>query len=203
MELLERVPDRGVLVRRVLEFQHCQRQAVEEEHYVGSTGVPVLDHSELVDREPIVVVWRIEVDRARLRSTDLAFGRAVLDRHAVDQQAMHRTVALDQVRALGTREFAEGVFDCVGWQGRIQPDECVSQATGEQHVAVVAPFCGRRAGTDLRTMRDVPADGLQPVDSCVFDDGFRKAGHSKRLKTSYVRARSARQWLSVIKPTSP
>ena len=66
-----------------------QRKAVDEEHHVRPAVVLVLDDRELVDRQPVVVVRIVEVDHPRLRAADGAVLRAVLDRHAVHQQAMH------------------------------------------------------------------------------------------------------------------
>ena len=43
LELLEGGPDRGVLVRRVLQLDHRQRQAVDEQHHIRPAGVLVLD----------------------------------------------------------------------------------------------------------------------------------------------------------------
>jgi len=42
----------------------------------------------LVDGEPIVVLWIVEVDHSRLRPADRAVGGAVLDRHTVYEQAV-------------------------------------------------------------------------------------------------------------------
>ena len=62
LELLKGVPDGGVLVGGVLELDHGQGQAVDEDHHVRPAVVVVLDHRELVDRQPVVVSG---VDRSR------------------------------------------------------------------------------------------------------------------------------------------
>ena len=54
-ELLPGVTEGGVLVRRVLELDDGERQAVDEQHDVGAALVVALDHCELVDGEPVVV----------------------------------------------------------------------------------------------------------------------------------------------------
>ena len=100
LELLEGRPDGGVLVRRVLELDDRQRQAVDEEHDVRPAAVLVLHHGELVDRQPVVGGRVLEVQHPRLGAADRAVGRAVLHRHPVHEQAMHRAVARRQLRTL-------------------------------------------------------------------------------------------------------
>jgi hypothetical protein len=55
LKLLERAGDRGVLVRRVLELDDGERQAVDEEDDVRAPGVLFLARGKLVDRQPVVV----------------------------------------------------------------------------------------------------------------------------------------------------
>ena len=63
LQLVPGVPDRGVLVGGVLEFDHAQRQPVDEHHDVGPAVVLALDHRELVDDQPIVVGRLVEIDQ--------------------------------------------------------------------------------------------------------------------------------------------
>jgi len=60
LELIEGAPDRGVFVRRVLEFDHGERQAIDEQHDVRSARVPVLNDGELVDRQPVIGLQRVK-----------------------------------------------------------------------------------------------------------------------------------------------
>jgi hypothetical protein len=99
LELLVRAPHRRVLVGRVLELDHGQRQAVDEEHHVRAARVLSLGHGELVDGQPVVVVGLVEVDHPRLRPADGAVLAAVLDRDAIDQHPVHGAVALDAATA--------------------------------------------------------------------------------------------------------
>ncbi len=54
LELVVGGPDRRVLVRRALELDDGQGQAVDEDHDVRPAVVLALDHRELVDRHPVV-----------------------------------------------------------------------------------------------------------------------------------------------------
>ena len=97
LKLLPSGPDGGVFVGRVLEFDDAQGQAVEEQYDVGSARVPVPSRrfcdSELVDRQPVVVVRMAEVNGLGLVAPDGAVSSAVLHRHAVDQHPVEGAVA--------------------------------------------------------------------------------------------------------------
>ena len=100
LQLVERRPHGGVLVGRVLELDHGQRQPVDEHDDVGPPGVTVLRDRELIDGRPRVGVRLIEVDHACLSAADGAVGGAVLDRHTVHQHAVEGPVARFQRRCL-------------------------------------------------------------------------------------------------------
>jgi len=66
-KLVERLPDGGALVCRVLELEDDHRQAVEEDHDIrpavrtrGGPGVEAGDR-ELLDRQPVVGRWVFEI----------------------------------------------------------------------------------------------------------------------------------------------
>jgi hypothetical protein len=142
LELLEGRPDRGILVRRVFELYDRQRQAVDEEHDVRSAAMLVLRHGELVDRQPVVGGRVLEVQHPRLGAADLAVGRAVLHRHPVHQQAMHRTVARRQLRTLGPGKLAEGVVQRCGGKAAVELCERVAQALFQDDLPIVVALCG-------------------------------------------------------------
>jgi hypothetical protein len=137
LELVEGRPDRGVLVGRVLELDHRQREPVHEEHHVRPAGVLPLAHGELVDGKPVVVAGRLEVEYARLRPGDRAVGAAILHRDAVSQHAVHGAIALHQRRRFGPHELAVGVFQRLGRQIRVETDQRLTQAALQHHIAVV------------------------------------------------------------------
>ncbi len=74
---MERVGDRGILIGGVLEFQNRQRQAVDEQHHIGPAIVLPLDHRELIDREPVVRLGRLEVDQPHTVPSNRAIGPLV------------------------------------------------------------------------------------------------------------------------------
>ena len=172
LELLEGAPDRGVLVGGVLELHHRQRQAVHAQHQIGPPRVLVLDDAELVHRQPVVARRVVEVDHPRLGAADVALGIAVLDRHAIDQQAVQGAVAHDELRALGPRQLAEGVVQRLGGQLRVKPRQRVAQALGQDDLGVVVALGRGFAGGDLGTASYLPASAFEPCQRGLFDDGF-------------------------------
>ena len=123
LELLERGPDRRVLVGRVLELDHCERQAVDEEHDVRPPSVRRIDHRELIDCEPVIVRRLREVDHTRLRTRDRSVRAPVLDGDPVHQDPVHRAIALGERRRVNSRQLPVRILDRLGRQPRIEPRE--------------------------------------------------------------------------------
>ena len=175
LQLLERAPDRRVLARRVLQLDHRERQAVDEQHHVGPARVLVLGHAELVDGQPVVRLGLVEVDHAGLRAADPAVAVAVFHGHAVHEQPVRGAVLQDQLGALGAEELAEGIVEGFGRQLRIEPRQRVAQPPFEDDLAVVLPLGVGLARRDLGAVDDLPAHAFQPGERRLFDDGFRDA----------------------------
>jgi hypothetical protein len=181
LQLLKGAPDRGVLCGGVLQFQHRQRQAVHAQHHIRPPRVLVLDHAELVHRQPVIARRIVEGDHPRLRAANAALGVAVLDRHAIHRQAVQRAVANDEVRPFGPRQLAEGVFQRRGGQRRVQPRECIAQALRQDHLAVVVAFGRGLTRSDLGAGPDLPTGTLEPGQCSLLDYGFGEGGHSLGL----------------------
>ena len=81
LELLPSGPDRRVFVRRVLEFNHAQRQTVDEQHDVQSASILVFRDSELIDSQPVIVGGILEIDDTDLCAPNRAVGSLIFDRH--------------------------------------------------------------------------------------------------------------------------
>ncbi|EXI72987.1 MAG: hypothetical protein AW07_02919 [Candidatus Accumulibacter sp. SK-11] len=162
LELLEGAPDRGVLGGGILQFQHGERQAVDEQQHIRPPRVLVLDDAELVHRQPVVACRVVEVDHPCLRATNAAAGVAVLDRHAIDQQAVQRAVAHDGVDAFRPRQLAEGIVQRLGRQCRVEPRERIVQAQPKDDLPVVVALGSGFAGGDPGATANSPADVFKP-----------------------------------------
>jgi hypothetical protein len=195
LELLKGRPHGRVLVGRVLELDHGQRQAVEEQHHVRTPRVLSLRNRELVDGEPVIVGGHVEVDDLCLRPGDRAVLAPVLDRDAIDQHPVHRAVALHERpvcrtgrRRIHARELAVGVFQRLGGKVRIQADERLTQPPLQHDVAIVrvAALGSRFAGGDVGAVEHRVAQRFEPGEGGGFDDGFGEGGrhgasHSARI----------------------
>ena len=94
LKLLPRRPDGGVLVRRVLQLDDAQWQAVDQQRDVRPAGVSVLGDSELVDGQQVVVGGGIvEVHDPDLVAAHPSPRLPILDRHAVDEHPVKGAVA--------------------------------------------------------------------------------------------------------------
>ena len=111
LELLPRLADAGLLVGRVLELDHAERQAVDEQHDIGAAGVLALADGDLVDREEVVGARFVVVEDGGLRAADRAADGTVLDVHALDERAVEGAVARLDRRALRPGQLAVGVVE--------------------------------------------------------------------------------------------
>ncbi len=123
LQLLDSRFDGRILVCRVLQLDDCERQPVNKKDNIRASRVLALGHRELVDRQPIVVLGRVEVDHPRLRASDGPVLATVFDRDAVDEHAVHGAVALDQGGRVDARQLAARVVQGLRGQGRVEARE--------------------------------------------------------------------------------
>ena len=180
LQLMVRAPDGGVLVGRVLELDHGQRQSIDEQHHVRPARVLSVGDRELVDGEPVVVVGSVEVDHLRLRASDGAVGAAILHCHAIHQHAVHGVIPLHERRRVGARQLAEGILQCVGRQIGIMEHQCLTQAGFQHHIAVgrVGALSSGHAHGDVGAMQHGILEARQPGESGLFHDGFGESAHA-------------------------
>ena len=172
LELVEGALDRGVLVAGVLELDHGQGQAVDEDDQVGAAVVLVLDDGELVDGQPVVLLRVCEVDQPDLVAGDRAVRAPVLDIHAIGEHPVEPAVVLDQARRLGPGDLAEGFVEGRLGDVRVKPFQGRSKAIREHDLPEVRTLSRRLAWGDLRPLEDGIAQTLEPVEGGVFDGGF-------------------------------
>ena len=164
LKLLVRGPDRRVFVGRVIQLDDGERQAVHEQHDVGPSFVLVLDDGELVDRQPVVPRWFAEVEHAHLSAADTPLRVDVLHRHPGDEHPMEVAVSGLQCRAGRPGQSAQGVFERIVGQVRIEPGQGGSQPGCQNHLAVIGAFRRRCVRRDVGAVEDRPVERRQPVD---------------------------------------
>ncbi len=177
-ELVERPFEGGVFVAGVLHLDHGQRQAIEEQHDVGAAIVFVLDHRELVHRQPVVGLDVVEIDQTGSVAADAAVLPRHLDRHARDQVAVQAAVLLDEGGSLRLPHLAEHLLQRRGGQVRVEAGERLAEPAGQQHLVVAAPLRRRAFRAHVRPMNHGIAQSGEPCESRVFDIRFGKTAHS-------------------------
>ncbi len=152
LELLERLLRRGGLVGRVLELDHDQRNAVDEQHDVRPAVVFALDDGVLIDREPVVAVGVREVDEPRLVVNDAAVS-VVLNVDAVGEHPVEVAVALDQARRVDAGHLPEGFVKSVSRDLPVDGRQGASETIGQQHLTVRGTLSGGLTGGDIGPMQ--------------------------------------------------
>jgi hypothetical protein len=103
--------DGGLFVRRVLELEQPDREAVDEDHEVRPALPSVLLDGELVDGEPVVGIWIVKVDDPRLRIANRAAAIAVLDVDPLDQKLMKALVVEDEIGRIVNGNFPQRIAE--------------------------------------------------------------------------------------------
>ncbi len=121
--MVEGRPDRGVFIGGVLELDHRQRQAVDEDDHIrAAVDLAVLVRSldrVLVDYQPVVVFWILEIHHPGAPADQAPVLGFVFHLDAVHQQAMKGMVVEQQRGLVGAGELAEGFVQRLLRQGRV------------------------------------------------------------------------------------
>jgi hypothetical protein len=172
LELLVGVGQRRVLIPRVLELDHHQRQAVHHDDHVGAPVVVALDDRELVDRHPVVLLGVVVVDQAQPQRGHLAGAARDLDLDAVAQHAMERAVVLQHGGRLGGQDPAQGLgAGAVGRLG-VEPVERLLEASTQDHVAEAGALRGRLLGRDVRAVDALVAELREVQEGQILEIGL-------------------------------
>ena len=143
LELIPGLPDVGVLVRWVLEFDDAQGEAVQEEDYVRPPGGLVLPDSDLVDGQPVVVGWVFEVDDGRGFAARRPVGSPDRDGYSPGEGVVEGPVPGFQGRSNRVDELAETGFQRRRWEVRVEVEEGVPEAFLQHHLCEVGAFGAR------------------------------------------------------------
>ena len=163
LELLVGVPDRGLLVGGVLQFNDGQRETVEENDYVGPAVVPGLDDRELIHRQPVICLHGAEIHQPHLVAFDRAVGPGILHVHAIAQHFVKRTVGLLERRSAHAQNFSERLLLGIGRYARVEPGNRLAQSPHQHHVAKSLPLRRRFAGREMRPMTERIAQLSEPL----------------------------------------
>ena len=153
LELRERLPDVGVFVRRIFQFNDAQRQAVDENHHVRAAVVLAFDHRELVHHQPVVIFHVGKINQPDNFRADAAILAAAFDGDAVHQHPMKGAVAGNEGRMLRDGDFTKGFVQRLGGQLGIQLSQRGAQPFRQKRLAKTGSLGGGFAGRDDLAMQ--------------------------------------------------
>ena len=190
LELIEGGVQGRLLVPGVLEFDHHQRQAVDEQHHIGAPLNSVLDHRELGDCQPVVGVRVGEVHQAHPVAPDGAILCVELHPDPLDHELVQAAVLLDQRGRLARDYLHQGIVAGFGRNLRVEPLDGGPQAPQQQHVGIRLALGRAAVRADLGVAGAGVAQPLQLLQQGVLDVGLGDVGHSGGLAGAGVRDRS-------------
>lgn len=177
-DLVERVFDGRLLVVRILQLEQHERQSVDEQHDVGTSGVRSADR-QLIDDLKAVGFGMLPIDGVDV--PELVGAVLAIDSEfvvAARQQFVECFVAMQRVHAIGATEnlhrFVERCFRQVGIAFRQRLAQHV-----EQHHFIQRP-------NQVRAVRVFPAEQLQPLDRRRLEFGFCAVAHEAMTFISRV-----------------
>ncbi len=171
LDLLEGGMNGRVFVGGVLQLDHDQGQAVDEEQHVGALVDAVFDDGELVDDQVIVVFGLGEIhqpDEIAARAAVFLVG----DRDAFRQQAVESLVVGDQVGGVEALDLAQGVKAGGGRNLGVETGDRRFQACQEEDVFKAAPFGHAAVWRYVGAVEVAVPSVLQAFDSQQLDIVF-------------------------------
>ena len=133
LNLVVRGLDVGVDVCRVLQLDHHQRKAVDEENDVGAANLLPVD-GELLHGEEIV--GAVEVDDAHPQNGPSPIVLDSLDGHAIAQPVVHLLVAVHhRLRAVPSDE-RDSLLELLLAESRVQFRDGIAQARHQHDIGV-------------------------------------------------------------------
>ena len=170
LNLLEGDGHVRVFVRRVLQFDDAQGDAVDEDHQVRTAGHLPLDR-ELAHEQPVVVVRVLEVEHLHRAppSMPVLFH---LNGDAVSQPGVDVAIGLDEGLTRVLEQTLAGVLQGLAGQLRVQARECVMQPAAKGDLRVVLALRMRATGRDGLAGHIVPAQFSEPADAGFFEIFF-------------------------------
>ena len=158
LELIPGVPDVGVLVGRVFELDDAQGEAVQEEDYVRPPSGLVLLHGDLVDSQPVVVGWVLEVDDGRRFPARRTVGSSDGDGYSPGEDVVEGPVPGFQGGPIRVGEVGGDLFPALtcGRPG-LRLTRAFSEAFLQYHLGEVGALGTRGVGGYVRSMGNLPA----------------------------------------------
>src|SRR3989338_1690483 len=79
LQLLKGFANRGCFVSRIFEFNEPKWQPVHKNNDIGATVTIVFDDGKLIDRQPIVFIRIVEIDKPHFVMNGLSIGCSIFN----------------------------------------------------------------------------------------------------------------------------
>jgi len=142
----------------------------------------VLDHRELVDGEPVVVLGIVEVDQPGFVAADAAVFARDFHVHALDDHPVQAAVLLHERGRLGLLDLLDHLLQHVRREVRVEPGQGRPETVEEDHVGIARPLRGTAVRGDVGAMQDAIAEVLQPGEHRIFNVRLGEFGHPLTLR---------------------
>ena len=172
LKLVEGRPDRGAFGGGVLQLDHRERQAVDEQNDVGPPFMLILHDRELIDCHELIGIRVFIVQDADEIAADGAIRALILHRHALDEILVDGMVVGDEGWRIRPGQLAECLFQGIGRHLRVQPLKGLPQPPLQNDLSVILPLGLHLAGGDLQPRQDRVVKAFQPGQGRLLDDGF-------------------------------
>ncbi len=179
LQLLPRRPDRRILIRRILELNHRQRQPIHKDHNIRPPIVLILHHRKLIHRQPVIALRILEVHHPDLRPRNGTVLPPILHRDTINKHAMKDVIASKKRRAGDEFEFAIRILNSLRRKVGVQTHESRSEPPFKEDVVKigVGAFGVGFSERDVGAIDRAEIEAIEPVESSLFDDGFGEADH--------------------------
>ena len=180
LQLIEGAGQRCVLVAGVLQLEHTQRQAIDEQHDIRPPVITLFDDRELVHRQPVVQIEAtaaVQIDQANPVPAHMAVV-VIFDRHTLDQILVQPPVLFDQRRRLARQKTADRLLARVIRYRWIQARHRIVQTIQEHYVLIGRAQRLRAVWRYIRSARNSPAQFTEPFERRFLDMVFGELAHS-------------------------
>lgn len=148
-------------MHRTLQFQHCQRQSVDESRDVGADDLALALHDKLVGDEPaiggqILTVEQAQANRPRLAILD------DLDRHAGREHRVKCSVILLEFLTWHTEHGLNRRINHGGRRIRIERCQGAPEFRLQHALTIIAPCADRSVRRKMVAWQRAPTDQIEP-----------------------------------------
>ncbi|GIW98692.1 MAG: hypothetical protein KatS3mg111_2025 [Pirellulaceae bacterium] len=189
LQLAIGLPQVGLLVGGILQFNDGNRQAVQKDNQIRPPCRVAAFDGELIDHQQVVVLRSSKIDQPCLVAACFARLGSILDIDSVGQQPVEPTVVLDQRRFRRPSDDANGLLDGIVRQVRIDLPQRRSQTRLKHDVFVTRPERIVCTGRDVGPAFHVVVECFEPSQSRPLDHCFRQRT---------VIGRDSRIWLASV-----